>query len=366
MNVIRPSLPRRAGRNLGFTLIELMIAMILGLVVIAGVTSVFLAGQQSFRTNNALANVEDGSRIAFELMARDIREAGQTGCDSSSNRVANVLSNSPNNGGGAASPSNWWADWGNAIHGYPDSNGNDPALTVGTAAGNQVSGTHSLHILSGGNLAASVVPNPGSSTQNAANITLNQASSELQAGDVIIVCSYTGTVPHATILQITDFKQGNTIVVHNTGAGVAVPGNCSKGLGYPTTCDGANGNQYMFPPNSLIAKFAAVDWYIGYNGNGNGRSLYRMVLQNSSSGSNKPSVTSTSQEMVRNVTGMSITYLQPPNTNFVTAANVTDWSVVSAARVTLTLESTFQRATVDAKPVVRQYSATTTIRNRVD
>lgn len=357
MNVICPSSPRRVGRNGGFTLIELMIAMILGLVVIAGVTSVFLAGQQSFRTNNALANVEDGSRIAFELMARDIREAGQTGCDSTSNRISNVLNNGPHGpSGGTAGPSTWWADWGNAVHGYPDSSGNDPALT----GGNQVPGTASLHILSGGNLAASVVPNPGSSTQNAANITLNQASNELQVGDVVIVCSYTGTVPHATILQITNFKQGNTIVVHNTGTGT--PGNCSKGLGYPTLCDGANGSQYMFPPNSLIAKLTAADWYIGYNGNGNGKSLYRMALQNNGSGK----ITSVPQEMVRNVTGMSITYLQPPNTNFVTAANVTDWSVVSAARVTLTLESTFQRATVDAKPVVRQYSATTTIRNRVD
>lgn len=361
MNVIRPSLPRRTGRSRGFTLIELMIAMILGLVVIAGVTSVFLAGQQSFRTNNALANVEDGSRIAFELMARDIREAGQTGCDSTSNRISNVLNNGPYGpSGGTAGPSTWWADWGNAVHGYPDSSGNDPALTVGTATGNQVSSTASLHILSGGNLAASVVPNPGSSTQNAANITLSQASNELQVGDVIVVCSYTGTEPHATILQITNFKQGNTIVVHNTGTGT--PGNCSKGLGYPTLCDGANGKQYMFPPNSLIAKLTAADWYIGYNGNGNGRSLYRVTLQNNGSGG----ITSKSQEMVRNVTDMSIAYLQPSNNTFVPAASVTDWSLVSAVRVTLTLESTFQRATVDAKPVQRQYSATTTIRNRVD
>ena len=41
----------------GFTLIELMIAMLLGLIVIAGVTSVFLATQRSYRTNEALGDV---------------------------------------------------------------------------------------------------------------------------------------------------------------------------------------------------------------------------------------------------------------------------------------------------------------------
>ncbi|MGH8148337.1 MAG: PilW family protein, partial [Rhodanobacteraceae bacterium] len=75
----------------GFTLVELMVAMVLGLIVIAGVTSVFLSGQQSFRTNGALADVQDSSRIAFELMARDIRQAGLTGCNSTNDRIADIL-----------------------------------------------------------------------------------------------------------------------------------------------------------------------------------------------------------------------------------------------------------------------------------
>ena len=56
----------------GFSLVELMIALVLGLMVIGGVTSVFLSNKQSFRTNTALSQVQENSRIAFELMARDI------------------------------------------------------------------------------------------------------------------------------------------------------------------------------------------------------------------------------------------------------------------------------------------------------
>jgi len=89
-------------------------------------------------------------------------------------------------------------------------------------------------------------------------------------------------------------------------------------------------------------------------------------VKNSADITGSTSGTGIPQEMVRNVTGMQITYLQPPNTAFVAADQVTDWSVVTAVRVTLTLDSTFQRATVNAKPVERVYAATTTIRNRVD
>ena len=107
----------------GFTLIELMVAMLLGLVVIAGVTSVFLANQRAHRTNLALGDVQDNTRIAFEMMARDIRDAGLTGC-SNDGRVANVLNNGPAAGGSA-----WWANWNHAVVGYGGSQ-TDPAVTT--------------------------------------------------------------------------------------------------------------------------------------------------------------------------------------------------------------------------------------------
>jgi len=350
--------PRRACRNRGFTLIELMIAMLLGLVVIAGVTSVFLAGQQSFRTNNALANVEDGSRIAFELMARDIRQAGLNGCDSSSNRFANVVT------GGSTL---WYADWNNAVHGYDDAS-SDTAINGITGAGAPVKGQPSLHILSAGSITASVSGAPSSA---AANLRLNQKSDELQIGDIIIVCSLQGNDAHATMLQITDFNNQNTVVVHNTGNKVS-PGNCSKGLGYPTNCDGSVGNGYVFPPNSPIAKLTASDWYIGANSAG-GNSLYRVTLSSKADGSG---ISLSPQEIVRNVclppddpscVGMQITYHASGASSYVDAATIgANWVAVDSVRVRLSLKSTFQRASVNATPIVRTYSATTTVRNRVE
>lgn len=349
----------RVARSGGFTLIELMVAMVLGLIVIAGVTSVFLAGQRSFRTNDALADVQDSSRVAFELMARDIREAGLTGCNSTNNRVTNVLGNSPGN---KATP-DWWADWSNAVHGYDSSSPNpDPALSGITGNGVQVAGTDSLELLSAGNLSITIandVPGTG--------FTLNQPTSEIGIGDVIIACS----PDHAAILQITGPTASGTTTLeanYNTGAKVS-PGNCSNNLGYPNDACTGNSPDYTFPPNSKIAKLTGVDWYIGTNPTG-GRSLYRVNLRNTG-GNVAPAPP---QEMVRGVTQMTIRYLNPAigaiGNQFVSASKITTdngWAGVTAVNVALTIDSTFQRANVTGNAAIsRNYAFTTTVRNRVN
>ncbi len=342
----------------GFTLIELMVAMLLGLIVIGGVVSVFLANQRTYRTNEALSDVQDGSRIAFEFMARDIRNAGLSGCDSSSGRVANTLN---------PSATNWWADWSNALHGYANATAiDDPALTAlpTTGATSPVIGQNSVQVISTGGMGLTV----DTDKEPAANFKLNESTSDLQPGDVIMVCD----PDHTTIVQITGPSSSNLItIVHNAnGSTNPTPGNCSKGLGYPTDCSSQNGNIYSFGHNSRIAKLTAADWYIGINPVG-GKSLYRLTLIN-----NAGSLTTQAQEMVRNVTNMTINYVQPPSTAFVNASGVTGtsslgppptgWAAVNTAQVTLRLQSTDQRAGTDTKPITRSFTYTATVRNRVN
>src|SRR3546814_2684225 len=116
----------------------------------------------------------------------------------------------------------------------------------------------------------------------------------------------------------------------------------------------------LFGPNSQIFKLAAVDWYIGTNPVG-GKSLYRMSVVTTGT---KP--TPTPQEMVRDVTSMDIRYHQAGGTSFVTAATVAaNWALVDSVRVKLTLESVDKRAGTDVKALTRNFTATTTVRNRV-
>ncbi len=338
----RPVVTPRGAR--GLTLVELMVAMLLGLIVIGVVLSVFLAGKQSFRTNFAVGEVGDSGRIAFELLGRDIRQAGLTGCGNLG-RVANVLNNSPAGGGTA-----WWANWSNAVMGY-DGDSADPATTTGSAVGQRVGGTDSIELVSTAGSGLSVASHDPTS----ATIKLNEASASLQPGDIVVVCD----PDHAAITQITNYNSANVTLVHNTGNSVS-PGNCSKGLGYPTQC-ATVGNTYTFGPNSQIALFSADDWFIGNNPAG-GRSLYRAALDNAGG-----TISPTAQEMVRGVTDMQILYHQRSTNNFVAAGTVTSWADIDAVQVTLTLQSDTQRVTTDSapQPLTRMLTSTFTLRNRV-
>jgi type IV pilus assembly protein PilW len=75
----------------GLSLIELMIAMALGLVLMAGVIQMFLSSRQVFSTQQALSRVQESGRLAVEFIAEDIRMAGFMGCLNRETEIRNDL-----------------------------------------------------------------------------------------------------------------------------------------------------------------------------------------------------------------------------------------------------------------------------------
>lgn len=63
----------------GLSLVELMIAMALSLLLMLGVTQVFLASKNSYVTNGALAELQENARFAMDAMAFDLRNLGFKG-----------------------------------------------------------------------------------------------------------------------------------------------------------------------------------------------------------------------------------------------------------------------------------------------
>jgi type IV pilus assembly protein PilW len=63
----------------GFTLVELMIAMVLGLIVAGGVVQIFVQGRQSYRVDQQVAGMQDEARFALDEMSRDLRMASFLG-----------------------------------------------------------------------------------------------------------------------------------------------------------------------------------------------------------------------------------------------------------------------------------------------
>ncbi|MCP5419136.1 MAG: PilW family protein [Gammaproteobacteria bacterium] len=60
----------------GLTLIEIMIALALGLMLIAGLLQLFVGTRQSFRMQENLSRVQESGRYALEYLSRSLRLAG--------------------------------------------------------------------------------------------------------------------------------------------------------------------------------------------------------------------------------------------------------------------------------------------------
>lgn len=63
----------------GLSIIELMIALLLGLLLMGGVLQLFLSSRQTYQTNIALSQVQESGRFALEFLAFDLRNAGYRG-----------------------------------------------------------------------------------------------------------------------------------------------------------------------------------------------------------------------------------------------------------------------------------------------
>ena len=77
----RPVVKRRHAS--GFSLIELMIAITIGLIIVTAVIQIYLTSRTTYTHEEGLARVQEGGRFGMEFLATDIRMAGYTGCDSS-------------------------------------------------------------------------------------------------------------------------------------------------------------------------------------------------------------------------------------------------------------------------------------------
>jgi len=65
-----------ANRSQGFTLVEIMLAITLSLILIAGVVQVYLSSKTSFLMQNQLARIQENERISMDFLQRDISQAG--------------------------------------------------------------------------------------------------------------------------------------------------------------------------------------------------------------------------------------------------------------------------------------------------
>ena len=64
----------------GLSLIELMIALVIGLILVAGLVQVFSASRSAYQMAEGFGRVQENARFALDFLQRDVRMVGHMGC----------------------------------------------------------------------------------------------------------------------------------------------------------------------------------------------------------------------------------------------------------------------------------------------
>ncbi len=345
----------------GFTLVELLVALVLGLVILGGVLSIFSETRRSFRLNENLSRVQENARFGFEVLARELREAGSTPCGTRA--MANVIRDS------GITP--WYADWSSGtIQGYDDTQATPNMAPFGTATGNRVSGTDAILSLRNLSDEASIRTVTTHEVADDAFTVQPNPNPYYGEADLISVCDGKS----GAILQISTVSNSLSQLEY----GLADL-NCANKLGYPTGPCSAASPAKTFNSGAIITRYDPVFWYVGFNSTQQ-RSLYRLnVVTEDASGVKR--ITTNRQEMISGIQNMQIEYLvrdaaaaNTLATSWISASNAIfdaaagGWSEsnskqVVATRITLTLNSE-ENVGATGLPLQRQFISVAALRSR--
>lgn len=160
----------------GFTLIEIMLALVLGLILTGGAIYMFIANQQTYSMASALGRMQEAGRVALNLVVDDLHMAGFMGCAAGR---ASAQGNSSMTGGMVT----------DCRTGEPCESGNVQLNAYGVAAtdadGDGTAETLSIRYATGSAGLATTEPD-GNNTLTFANTT------RLQSGDEAVLSSCSG------------------------------------------------------------------------------------------------------------------------------------------------------------------------------
>jgi type IV pilus assembly protein PilW len=284
------------GVQSGVTLVELLIALVLGLFLIGGVISVYLSTQQNFKTTENLSRLQEGARFAFEQMGREIREAGATPCGVKA--VSSIMRTS------TSTTPPWWADWDNGtLVGY-ESGTASPGSAFGSSVNDRVTTTDAIMIMRL-NMNDAALRTISSHDTSSLAITVDSAKN-YEADEVVMACDNDSGVIFELFATTASPTATPQIMNYQSSAS---DGNCTNLLGWPQPADcNYTTVTKVLSPGGFVTKYDPALWYIGIGSNGTSRSLYRTALVYRTVGGNKVATTEP-REMVTDVHNLNVEYL---------------------------------------------------------
>jgi type IV pilus assembly protein PilW len=269
----------------GFSLVELMVAITIGLILLAGISSVMVSTKRSYNTQDSLGRLQENARIAMVILERALRNAGYIGCNIDSNNVTNLLDQSgdPYNFNldnllqGSESGSKW----------YPS--GDSLASTLKDSSGpiTPRAGTDLFYVK--GAESDGTINVQGKMTQQSASLKVGNPSG-ITTGDILILSDCSSTDIFQASGKTTSGSFDN--IIHNPNNGSSTnPGNIQLGGGYKLS--------KLWNEDSQLMRYTSSIYYIATGKSGE-PALFRRRIGNNGA--------FTPEELVEGIENLQILY----------------------------------------------------------
>jgi type IV pilus assembly protein PilW len=121
----RPGLPNCRG----FSVVELMIALVITLILLGGISQIFLSSKKSFTIQDTLGRLQENGRFAVDMITADLRRAGYWGGNADISQITGTLGPADDDGTCLAGDTTWGRMIETRIYGLDDTNAGYACLT---------------------------------------------------------------------------------------------------------------------------------------------------------------------------------------------------------------------------------------------
>jgi len=339
-------------RESGFSLVELMVGLAVGLLLVGVAVSIYLSGHQTARVVDTVGRLEESARFAVEMIEQDVRMSGFRGCNGAANSPVNTLN----------TPGAFNNRFDQTLFGYHASGSTwSPALdtSISTLANPPIAGTDVFAIKRVYGSGAALTAQMGTTT---GALTVD-ASAPFALGDYVLVTDCEAQA----VFQVTQMTTSPTTgSLAHAATTAPTPGNASADLAH------------VFNTDASAYRVVTKTYYVAQSAlNNKVKSLWSYSVPDYTGAGQ-------AQELVEGVENLALLYGEDTDgdqaaNRYVTADNVSNWNNVVSVRMQLLMASvkdgvspvaqvyTFNGASATAadRRIRSAFTSLITLRNRV-
>ena len=118
-----------SNRQGGFSIVEIMVAMLLGIFLVVALVQILIEGKESFTSANYLSRLQENGRIASNMIVTDLKRAGYLGANAKVEKIGGSENRVPPDNSCANGTTDWGRMVENHIEGLDDTDAGYNCIT---------------------------------------------------------------------------------------------------------------------------------------------------------------------------------------------------------------------------------------------